>query len=593
MPVVPTYDNATVAPQGLPDARMSDTSRLMQWTSLGAQEQIRFGTQMGTTGSEVAALVAEQQASVNEAAAKQGIAQYTQQVTGMLHGTDDDPSSGYLNMKGQDAADPDMVSGMHTELQQRRESIGDTLTNPRQRELFMQASQPTLQAAASQVATHAGAETFTAQVNGSRAIAETSSDTAIKSFNPLDGADNSMYQLSIARQKTELEHQASMLGLTSDGKDSYVNVGLGQTYAGVINHLAAVGQTKDARKFLALPDVAATIDEETQDKLRQILTAGQSQTDGTQAALSIIQSNPGSLTEQEAEVNKRYQAGSLDEDGRKVALQEIGAHESRIRSAQAEYSKSILGNIWDTKNQMDAKGQQMTLADISPQQMAFIKAQNLGMHVDSILSAGPVVDDNKLFNDLSRQSSATDANARQQFANSDLTLMRGQLTKQHYEHLLSLQEGIDKGNTKALAANGLVHDTVQATKADMLAAGFTLTPKPGSDKAKDLEQFETTLRDTLIAAQSAKGNGAPLSRDEARGVALGLMKDQALSGTGVGGFFQTTLPPWKMSDEQRGADWVVPDADRTQIVASLTKRGLPANDANIQLAYKLKNGMRK
>ena len=593
MPVVPTYDNATVAPQGLPDARMSDTSRLMQWTSLGAQEQIRVGTQMGTTGHEVAALVAEQQASVNEAAVKQGIAQYTQQVTGMLHGTDDDPSSGYLNMKGQDAADPDTVSGMHTELQQRRESIGDTLTNPRQRELFMQASQPTLQSAASQVATHAGAETFTAQVNGSRALAETSSDTAIKSFNPLPGADNSMYQLSIARQKTELEHQASMLGLTSDGKDSYVNGALGQTYAGVINHLAAVGQTKAAQNFLALPDVAATIDEKTQDKLRQILTAGQAQTDGTQAALSIIQSKPGSLTAQEAEVNKLYQAGSLDEDGRKVALQEIGAHESRIRSAQAEYSKSILGNIWDTKNQMDAKGQQMTLADISPQQMAFIKAQNLGMHVDSILSAGPVVDDNKLFNDLSRQSSATDANARQQFANSDLTLMRGQLTKQHYEHLLSLQEGIDKGNTKALAANGLVHDTVQATKADMLAAGFTLTPKPGSDKAKDLEQFETTLRDTLIAAQSAKGNGAPLSRDEARGVALGLMKDQALSGTGVGGFFQTTLPPWKMSDEQRGADWVVPDADRTQIVASLTKRGLPANDVNIQLAYKLKNGMRK
>jgi ABC-type transport system substrate-binding protein len=82
-------------------------------------------------------------------------------------------------------------------------------------------------------------------------------------------------------------------------------------------------------------------------------------------------------------------------------------------------------------------------------------------------------------------------------------------------------------------------------------------------------------------------------RDEARKVTLGMLKDQALSGSGYFGtsIGQTHMPVWKMTAAQRTAPWDIPPADRQQISEALQRAGKPVDENTIQAVYKNAQGV--
>lgn len=573
MPRVPTYDTPTVAPQPLPGAQMTDSSHLMQWATLGSQEQRQFGNAVQGVGKELAQIAADQQATINEAAVKDQHAQLVSTVSDVLHGSQDDPASGFMTQAGKNAIDG--YSGVRDALTQLPDKMAENLQNPRQQQMFKQAAQQTVQAAITQASAHAAQQTQKYEIEASAARAQAAGDAAVKSFNPMPGADNTLYAQGVATQRAELENQADKFGLVDKERDEFIRQGLSATYVGVINHLAANDQIKAAKAYMAT--VQDDIDAKTQDKIRAVLEAGDTKNDSLALAIDI-KGRIGGIAAQEKELDQQFKAGTINADVHDMALQKLRADNAQRRSEQSEADKAVIGQVWDLKNKQPGA----TLADLSPQTIAYVKQRGLGSHIDSILAGSPALDDAKLYNDMMRMSADDPVG----FTKMDLSTVSGQLSQSHWNHLVGVQTSISRQDTKAMEANKLQHDTIAGVKANLLAAGFNLSPKPGTSQSKDLEQFETNLRDRLV--QSMQDKNGPLSQDEARGIALGMLKDQALAGTGIGGFFQTHAPVWKMTPEQINAPWVVPDTDKQQIAQALKAKGRPVTDDAIQAIYKAK-----
>lgn len=573
MPRVPTYDSPTVSPQPLPGAQMAEPLRILQWSTLGAQEERQTGAAIQGAGRDLAMIAADQQATINEAAVKEQHAQLLSTVSNVMHGSNDDPSSGFMSQAGKNAIDG--YSGVRDALTQLPQSMAQGLQNPRQQEMFRAAAQQTVQAAITQASTHAAAQTQKYEIEASAARGQAAGDAAVKSFNPMPGSDNTLYAQGLATQRNELENQADKYGLVSKERDEFIRQGVAATYVGVINHLASNDQIKSAKEYFKT--VQDDIDAKTQDKIRAVLEAGDIKNDALSLAIDI-KSRVGGIASQEKELDKQFKAGTINAEVHDMALQKLRADNSQRRAEQGEADKAVIGQVWDLKN----KNPGATLSDLSPQTIAYVKQRGLGTHIDSILGGSPAQDDSKLYNDMMRMSAEDPAS----FIRMDLSTISGYVSQSHWNHLVGVQTAVNRQDAKAMESNKLQHDTIVGVKANLLAAGFNLNPKPGTGQAKELEQFETNLRDRLV--QSMQEKNGPLSQDDARGIALGMLKDHALSGTGIGGFFQTHAPVWKMTPDQINAPWVVPDTDKQQIAQALKAKGRPVTDDAIQAIYKAK-----
>ena len=316
--------------------------------------------------------------------------------------------------------------------------------------------------------------------------------------------------------------------------------------------------------------------------IRNMIDSQMHQKTATGDALKLALDVKGQTTDigqQERILDQRFKAGDINADVHDMALQKLRADNAQRRSEQTESDRYFMGQIFDLKQ----KNPNVSITDLSPSQQSYMKARGLGPHVTALLKEGPVVDDSKLFNDQMRMS-AEDPSG---FAKQDMSIYRGQLTQPHWDHLVGLQTSVNRQDIAAMDQAKVLHNTVTDIKSGMAAAGLDLNPKPGA-KADALNQFEASLRDSLIAAQNTKK--APLSRDEARQIGLGLLKDQTLSGTGF--LFDTHKPVWQMTPEERAKSWTIPDDDRKQITEALTKRNQPVTEDAIQRLYKYAQGVR-
>jgi hypothetical protein len=134
--------------------------------------------------------------------------------------------------------------------------------------------------------------------------------------------------------------------------------------------------------------------------------------------------------------------------------------------------------------------------------------------------------------------------------------------------------------------------TVKDATRELGAAGINTRPKPGTKGEEALAKFQASLRQQLVVAQMNKK--APLTPDEAKAIALGEVKEQALAHTGIFGieFLDTKKAPYEMTDEERAGVWTVPDEERTKIIGALQRNKMPVNEENIQRIYKAAQGKR-
>lgn len=589
MPQVPIYDAPQVAPQNVPGFREQTPYRLTQSVSTGALEQQKAGRALSEAGKDVVQAATAEQIQQNEAAGKEYDANLMGAIQGVLYGTPGDPTSGYLNQKGKNAIDGYQDAAQA--LQQLPQKLSSSLSNPAQQQLVGPAAQMRVQAALTQAAQHAAQQNTVYQQTASQTRVKIAQDGAALSFNGMQdkpslnfdqenpGA-NSPYQQYLQTVKSEATDQAGRMGLEGDVAGAYVQDQLRNAYIGTLSHLiggngkdATPGQIKQAQAYYA--DVKDKLTAEQRDKIEPILNAGAAK----DQALSLFLSGTSI-----AKANEMFKNGEISAEVHDMLQQRVEHAVAQGRAAAAEGDRATIGQIWDFARQGKS------LADLPPTVLARIKQRGLGEHVDAIFdrAMGRGGNDAQLYVDQMRMASE-DPNG---FSQQNLAVLSGQLSQSHWEHLVNIQAGINKQDAKVMEVNKVQQSAVRDAMASIRAAGINPSPKPGSSDADTWANFEASLHDALFAA--IQQNNGQLTRDDARTITQGLLRDQALSGSGYFGtsFGETHMPVYKMTPEQRAAPWSVPDTDRAQIVQSLQRKGMPVTESNIQRVYKASQGIR-
>ena len=553
---VPVLDPApSVQPTGAP---APDISRLaFRDAASGAASMENLGQTLERAGSNFGQLAAEHQATINEAAVKGYDADLVQKTTDLLH----NPDSGYLNMQGADA-----VNGRQAaikSLQDMSQSISDNIQNPRQQEMFKQIAAQRFNASLAAIDEHASQQGNKYAIDSGMARAQASSDAATRAYNPVTGADNTIYRQAIATQKQELGEIADRLGLKDALRDQFMQQQLGKTYAGVVGHLVDNNQSAGARDFLA--SVRDQLSPEVADKLAQTVKAGTDRNDALTTALAV-KSKTSDINQQEKDLDAQFSAGKITSDIHDMALQHLRADNAQRRSEEAENDRVFMGNLW---GQVKA-GNVKSITDLSPTQLAYVRNRALGDRVDTLMRKDfDPTRDAQVLTDMTHMAAETPY----EFAKMDTSSLIGTVSPGVYDKILGMQTGINKADAKQMEQTKLVSDTLHSVKGMMPAA--LQNPKSNSDK-QEFAKFNGALIDALNSAQTAQGD-KPLTNVQAREIALGMVKDRALSGRGWIWGDGPTKPTYQLVDD-------IPDNDRTQIVQALQGAGKPVTpDAVVDL----------
>jgi hypothetical protein len=188
------------------------------------------------------------------------------------------------------------------------------------------------------------------------------------------------------------------------------------------------------------------------------------------------------------------------------------------------------------------------------------------------------------------------------FAKLDLLKQAPYLSKQHENHLIELQAGINKGDLKAAEPQRTLKRTTDMLKNEIAAAGIdiTLTDKDGnSKKAKETTAFLGAVATALDEATAAKGRA--LTDEEAKRIGMGMLREGIEQGSGLFGAFQTRKRGYQIATDPNiapGASFVaarfddIPEGIRNALATELRQaRGLgtrpltAGQEAEIERAY--------
>jgi hypothetical protein len=592
---VPVYDTPEVAPQQLPGVRQQAPNRLIQNSTIGTQETQRLGQAVEGFGNAELQINTYDQIQQNEAAAKDYDAKHMAAIQGVLEGSDDQPG-GYLNTKGQDA-----ISGYQAaadKIKSLPQDLNNTLANPAQQRLVQNLAQMRTNSALAQLKTHQQQQTDVYLTAAGETRIKAATDSAVGSYNPVtDTATNafnhdnpqanSAYQQSLQTIVSEANDMLDRKGIhDQDVRDQYIKGQVSGVYMGVLGQFidgknGSASNMAAARQYF--DQVKGQLNTEQRTKVQGLLDAGDQKNQAL--ALSIDLRKKGDIGSQENALDQMFKDGKITADVHQLALSQLRSDNAQRRSEQVESDKALLGQVWD----MARNGG--SLADLKPSQLAYIKSRGLGASVDSMFKSGTEIrDDSKEYAELSRMADDQPAD----FAGMNLLTMRGRLTDSHYNRLMERQDSISKNDAKALQIDKVVKQTVGDTMATLRNAGFNFNQSATNDQKADVDKFETSLRDSLEQAQQdwkAKGLSPEAQRTAAGELARGLIKDEVLKGSGIKGYWQTTMPRYKMTQQQRDNQIDMSLTDRQRIAGELAKAGIDRSDANILRYYKKEKGI--
>jgi hypothetical protein len=603
MPVVPTINTPSVAPIALPGATWETPTRILSESQVPGEQLSKFGQGTLKAGDELLDEATRQQININEAAAKDYDTKLMSGIQAVMYGTPDKPG-GYLSTKGKDALDT--FDAAAKSVGQLPTDLAKGLENPAQAQLVKNIAQQRVQSAIVNATTHRSQQSDVYLKTTGELRMKTAQDNAALAYNPITDTPafdaentNSPYQQYLGTVQSEAKELAIRNGVTEQSDvDAVVRNATAKAYMGTLAHLidrkgGSSADTQIAKSFFdAVKDQLPAAD---QDKVRSVIEAG-SQQDEALALTIKIKGQEQDIAKQEQTLDDMFTKGDIKPEVHKMALQMLRADNTQRRGEEAEADKAFIGKVWGVAKQGG------TLASLAPSDLARIQERGLGTQVDLIFKRedknrkGEALDDSQLWTDLMRQMGDDPGS----FASMDLYKLFPKLTDSHYDYLVKAQASITRRDANAAAKldpQKIVSQAVSDTRAQMLASGFNLSPKPNTEAAKNLDTFESSLYDTLTKAQADwqdKKLTPPQMREEARKITMGMLKDQALAGTGYFGtsIGQSHMPVWKMTPAQRSAAWDIPDTDRQSITAKLKASGMPITDDNVQLYYKLSQGMR-
>lgn len=586
MPTVPMVVTPSVGLTQAPGEMADDRAPLRRVDNAGKQwEQVGQGLQ--TAGMALSAAQAQQRAINNEATAKDADAQTTDAFSKILH----DPDTGYMNTVGKDAVDT--FDAAQKALQDQVDKQASGIQDPDARRMYALAAQQRVNATLDAMRQHASQQNKVYLQGASKARSDAAQDAAVLAYNPAgdNTASDSPFQQNMQVARSELAQQAQMQGMSQDQAIQFIGQNMARVHVGVIDHLLAqnsIAGTKAAKDYFAankdeLASVRDANGELIADKIQTVLTAASRQDQALQTYLDLGKqygpANVGAIT---GAADKQFQSGAIDAQTHDMIVQRAKAQYEVQQSQQSQADRATLGAVWDgIKN-----GTYTSVTDLPPGVYGRIVSRDLGPTVDSMFNArkaeANAVDDSHSFVALSHMA----ADDPEGFAN--LNLFTQGLTPAHIEHFAQLQGAVDKKDARVQSLNRLYSATVKTVVGELKAANVDPGAKAGTSGAQDYAGFQTAaftaLNDELDRRRAA-GHPATMDDATARGIVLGVLKNQTLAGTGFLGLWQTSGPAFKVVTS-------IPDADRAAIAAKLTAGGLPATPSNIVDYYNRSKGAR-
>lgn len=569
MPTVPTLPGPQVAPNALPDARLSPNAPLEAFGGGNAAPQDMLG---GFTRGAVA-IYEDEKRKADEIAITDADAKLTAAQTQLLYGTQDNPQSGALNRMGKDSfTTPEDVQSSWNKA---TADIMSGLTNDTQRMVVDRMAKGRFGEMNGQVQQHLATQRDRYDQETTDGLVKQESDLALKNYQQPD-----LVEGSIARQQEALTAYASRHSGLPDGwlKQRIAQV-TSQTYTGVIHQLIDDKNMLAAKSYFA--DHESDISGSDAGPLRVALKQG-SILGAAQQASDSIMSHYTNDAAAYAEA-KQIQDPEVREATTQQIQREIARREKSISDAGEQISQQAVNIIQQTHNW------QSVPTSIWSQ----LKVSQRGELVDYAkkLSGGEAVKtDLQTYYDLRTQASTPAL--QDQFLKLNLPDYINKLSPTDFEEITGIQASLRQNDGKSIAKLDGYRTVDQVVKDGLNGAGINPNPKGGTDQAKNVASFHRQVDEQVAAFEQRTGKKA--GADDAQHIVDNLLVQGVVSGSGFFGHFQTTKRVYEAAPGESLTFNIgdIPKTDRQQIESALRRRGVPVNDANVLDLYRRKQAAR-
>lgn len=594
MPKVP-YDGTPNVQLQAPTGVMESAGNAVQLAGYAGQQAQELGKALGYGQT----IVNRYKEEAEQADLKTRAAAATRSINELLHA----PGSGYTNQVGKAAVDG--FADTRDRVDQIVASWADGISDEKQRRQFTDAMAAQANAALTQINTHAAKQTRVYGLNASRERADASSNAAVSSYNPMPGADNSLFVSNMRALRSELEYQAVNghgFAVGSPEAEQFIKQGLGKTKAGLVQHLVANDQVKQAEEVLKSMRSQGELDPKTGDELQKLINAGSVKNDALKLALDTRDAHPGDLKAQQDHLDKKLRDGSLGEgekaaDKYKFALIHLREDATQAEHLRVQQNNKDLGWLLVQKQQNPGMG----MANLPAWVIAKSKTDfSFGKAVEGIfdLKDGPDPDtpERRLFltNFYRHFGDGSDQDGSK-LSTEDLLKSAPIVGKRTFEHVIlpmvsSAQRASAKGADRAEASLGVVNMPAINSSLDNLLPAQWAKPKSGAAGAADREQrgaiTDFVVRDILNAQQAS---GKKFTQDDIEAhIKKSLLRQAQVSS------WRDMVPgvaPAQKSMLTVTAD-TMPSAARNGIVKGLRAAGIsnPSNQQIIAEYWKQQNG---
>lgn len=368
-----------------------------------------------------------------------------------------------------------------------------------------------------------------------------------------------------------LQRAAEAINLTADRKGwsdeqrtAEIAKAESNLHVAVISRMLGADDGNRARNYFA--ENATKIDGTIRGKIETAVTDAGVKADSLSLALSM---KGMGLDRQIADLDKRFSRKEISSDLYDATRQRL-EHEHQVRKARDdENTKAALGSAQEWILQNPGK----SILDMPSGLYAWAKGNGHLAALQNFARTGgdPVTDPGLYYNLRIMAVENPAAFVR----DVDLLGVRDQLSRANFEQLVNLQASVTKADITAQESERVKVQALKDAQTDLRAAGLNPNAKEGR-QAEDMQAFNARLLESLDSAQKAKD--APLTREEARGITLGLLKEGRLQGSGL--LWDDKKRRFEVTPEEAARTPFVeldydsiPPADRAEIEAQLRLRG--------------------
>lgn len=543
MPRVPTYQQqAQLNPQG-------DATIRVQTSPEG------FGANVGRALQQVGATLGnaaiQLKVHTDDAAAKEANTNLERDTSTLLH----DPEAGYFSKRGKAAYDE--MGTINQRLKELQDSYAESLDNEQQRERFKQLSSRSISSASEVISRHAAKEYTTWQNSVNVGAARQAMENAAARKN-----DPEYVYLALERGKSEIEQLSER-----NGDSMELTIAKRAEYENEFHKKLVISMLQDdpktARAYFQQnkDEIFAETEAAIESELKKAEKVGQAQeqADLIMQKANMEGSDPLKLAKQIQDPELRNSTESL--------LRVYVADQQR-RQRQSE--KAMVDAFWGAyvKNPDPATIPKVFPADQRKQAIRYAEMK----------ASGKAIDTNwEVYQKLRLE--AADPKTRSEFMQRSLYQYRMDLSDTELKQLINIQAGLLQGKNPDRLKLDRVFSNKQVLDQRLEDAGIKTNPKPGTDAAKRLSQFQRRLDERIKGIEQRLGRD--VDEDEYLAEVDNLLRKVVVNENWWG---DSTELLFEVDQTDIGD---VPTDHREGIVQALRKNGYPVTEENIKEMYVL------